>query len=480
MYSILPAFVSALFLGFGLYVLATKGLTRVSVPFALMCATTFVWQGTWAFLFQTADADVANVLVKAGYLFILFLPTTFYHFMTEIVSRRDERPIIFASYGLCVLLAVLLVTSNAVVDGFRLHFFGPYPNAGPLHPLHVVQTVLLVGRSGWLLIEARRQGRARDVRQLLTQCLVSLGLYSLAATDYAVNYGVEFYPVGVLFIAISLGILATSIVRYGLMGPYLLAATVAHEVATPLAAIGLHADELRTVLPVLLRGYRLAVEHRLCADDLYPGQLERLPTLASSIRRQVDTTSTVVEMSLASFTLDRLDRHSFAAYPIRACVDAAVDRFPFRPGERDRVSVDAIDTDIRFFGSDSLVIFVIFNLLKNALYAIHANGRGQIEIDAHRSDGYCVVRFSDTGPGIAPDVLPRIFDAFFSTKSHGRGAGMGLSFCRRVCEALGGTITCESVPGVRTTFTIRLPEPGAPADPTLNGPPALPPRYRVG
>ncbi|KWI58822.1 hypothetical protein WM06_34020 [Burkholderia cepacia] len=480
MYSILPAFVSALFLGFGLYVLATKGLTRVSVPFALMCAATFVWQGTWAFLFQTTDSNVASLLVKAGYLFILFLPTTFYHFVTEIVSRRDERPFMFASYGLCVLLAVLLVTGNGVVDGFRLHFFGPYPNAGPLHPLHVVQTVLLVGRSGWLLIEARRQTRARDVRQLLTQCLVSLGLYSLAATDYAVNYGVEFYPVGVLFIAMSLGILATSIVRYGLMGPYLLAATVAHEVATPLAAIGLHADELRNVLPALLRGYRLAVEHRLCADSLYPGQLDRLPSLASSIRRQVDTTSTVVEMSLASFTLDRLDRHGFAAYPIRACVDAAVDRFPFRPGERDRVSVGAIDPDLRFSGTDSLVIFVIFNLLKNALYAIDASGRGQIEIDAHRSNGYCVVRFSDTGPGIAPEVLPQIFDAFFSTKSHGCGAGMGLSFCRRACEALGGAIACESIPGVRTTFTIRLPEPGSPADQALRDPPAPTRHYRIG
>ncbi|MEB4733876.1 HAMP domain-containing sensor histidine kinase, partial [Burkholderia contaminans] len=85
-----------------------------------------------------------------------------------------------------------------------------------------------------------------------------------------------------------------------------------------------------------------------------------------------------------------------------------------------------------------------------------------------------------TGPGIAPDVLPQIFDAFFSTKSHGRGAGMGLSFCRRACEALGGTITCESVPGVRTTFTIRLPEPGAPADHALRDPPALPRRYRIG
>ncbi|CAB3766663.1 membrane protein [Burkholderia sp. MSh2] len=480
MYSIFPAFISALFLGFGLYVLATKGLTRVSVPFALMCASTFVWQGTWAFLFQTTDANVANLLVKAGYLFILFLPTTFYHFVTEIVSRRSERPIMFASYGLCVLMAGLLVTSNDVVDGFRLHFFGPYPKAGFLHPLHVVQTAFLAGRSAWLLIEARRREKARDVRKLLAQCLVSLALYSLAATDYAVNYGADFYPVGVLFIALSLGILAASIVRYGLMGPYLLAATVAHEVATPLAAIGLHADELRNVLPVLLRGYRLAVEHRLCADGLYPGQLERLPTLASSIRRQVDTTSTVVEMSLASFTLDRLDRHGFAACPIRACVDAALDRFPFRPGERDRVSADAIDPGLQFSGSDSLVTFVIFNLLKNALYAIHASGHGLIEIEADRSDGYCVVRFSDTGPGIAPDVLPRIFDDFFSTKSHGQGAGIGLSFCRRVCEAFGGTIACESVPGVRTTFTIRLPEPGSPADQALRDPPAPTRRYRIG
>ena len=115
--------------------------------------------------------------------------------MTEIVSRRDERPLIFASYGLSVLLAVLLVTSNAVVDGFRPHFFGPYPKAGRCIRCTSCRRYSIC-RSGWLLIEARRQGRARDVRQLLTQCLVSLGLYSLAATDYAVNYGVDFYPVG--------------------------------------------------------------------------------------------------------------------------------------------------------------------------------------------------------------------------------------------------------------------------------------------
>ena len=469
MYSILPAFVSAQFLGFGVYVLLTEGVTRLSVPFALMCVTTFIWQGTWAFLFQTSDPELSGMLVKLGYLFILFLPTTYYHFVTEVTARRGEKPLLLASYGLSAVLAVLLVFSNWVVDGYGTFFFGKYPRAGLLHPLHVVQTVVLALRSGWLLVAAHRQTHARDRRKLLDLCLLSLCLYGIAASDYAVNYGVGFYPAGAVFIAVSLGILAVTIVRYGLMRPYLLAATVAHEVATPLAAIGMHAEEIGSVLPELMRGYQLAVQHQLCVDGLYPGQSERLSSLATSIRRQVDSTSTVVEMSLASFTLDRLDRRSFEICPMRSCINAALERFPFRPGEREMVSVQPVDISLRFSGSDSLVVFVLFNLLKNSLFAIHADGgKGRVEVGAHRDNGFCVLTFRDTGPGIPAEVMPRIFDPFFSTKTHGRGVGMGLAFCRRVAEALGGTIACESVPGVQTTFTMRLPEPGSPADRALH------------
>ncbi|SDC52323.1 sensor histidine kinase [Paraburkholderia lycopersici] len=491
MYSILPAFVSALFLGFGVYVLLTEGFTRLSVPFALMCATTFFWQGTWAFLFQTSDPVLSGVLVKAGYFFILFLPTTFYHFVTEVSARRSEHALLIASWSLSVLLAVLLLASDTVVNGYGTFFFGKYPKAGILHPVHVAQTVLLACRSAWLLFAARRQTQAHDRRRLLDLCLVSLCLYGLAATDYAVNYGLAFYPVGAVFIAVSLGILAVTIVRYGLMRPYLIAATVAHEVATPLAAIGMHAEEIGNVLPELMRGYQLAVQHQLCVDGLYPGQSERLSSLATSIRRQVDSTSTVVEMSLASFTLDRLDRRSFETYPVRSCVNAALERFPFRPGERDMVHVMPIDAQLCFSGSDSLVVFVLFNLLKNALFAIQAESaerprdeagdyRGRVEIRAASEAGYCVLRFSDNGCGIPADILPRIFDPFYSTKSHGRGAGMGLTFCRRVAEALGGTIACESGPHVHTTFTIRLPEPGTSADRALHDAPAKPRRWPAG
>ncbi|AOK43813.1 sensor histidine kinase [Burkholderia vietnamiensis] len=464
MYSILPAFVSALFLGFGVYVWLTEGVTRRSTPFVLMCMTTFVWQGTWAFLFQTSQPDVARVLAKVGYLFIMFLPTTFYHFVTATVARRNERPLLLASYAISAVLAVLLLTGNEVVDGVRQFAFGDYPRAGRLHPVHVVQTIVLAGRSGWLLVTARRRAaRGRDERKLLDLCLLSLGLYSLAAIDYAVNYGYPFYPPGVVFIALSLGILAVTIVRYRLMRPFLVAATVAHEVTTPLATIGMYVAEIDRALPALLRGYQLAVTHRLVDGDLDTEQLERLPALPAAIRHQVDSTHAMVKMSLAMFTLDSVDRQSFSTHSIGRCIDVALDCYPFSAGERERVDVAPIDPQLQYFGSDSLMLFVVFNLLKNALHATMGGTTGRIEILAERDDGSCVLQIRDTGTGIDANVLPHIFDPFYSTKSHGRGAGLGLAYCRRVCEMFGGQISCESVPGVMTTFTIRLPEAGSPA-----------------
>jgi signal transduction histidine kinase len=137
-----------------------------------------------------------------------------------------------------------------------------------------------------------------------------------------------------------------------------------------------------------------------------------------------------------------------------------------------------IDAAVRFSGSDTLVVFVLFNLLKNAFHAIRVSGDGEITISAAMEQDFCVLRFRDTGPGIAPDVLPHIFDAFFSTKRHGSGAGMGLAFCRRATELLGGTIECSSVRGSHTAFTVRLPAPGSAADRATRAAPARSRRRR--
>ena len=72
-------------------------------------------------------------------------------------------------------------------------------------------------------------------------------------------------------------------------------------------------------------------------------------------------------------------------------------------------------------------------------------------------DGEAVVAVSDTGAGIAADVLGRIFDPFFTTKPVGEGTGLGLSISYEIVKKHGGDIRAESPPGGGATFTVRLP-----------------------
>lgn len=113
--------------------------------------------------------------------------------------------------------------------------------------------------------------------------------------------------------------------------------------------------------------------------------------------------------------------------------------------------------DFRFFGSDSLFTYVLFNLIKNALWAIKSARKGGITIMTETDHKRNTLVFTDTGSGIPPHVIARVFDTFFSTKRSNGGTGMGLAFCLTVMESFGGKITCDSVDGQYTTFRLDFP-----------------------
>lgn len=102
---------------------------------------------------------------------------------------------------------------------------------------------------------------------------------------------------------------------------------------------------------------------------------------------------------------------------------------------------------------------VFLNLMSNAIKALsitkqHAPGP-QIEIDVYKQADQVILRISDRGPGIRADLLPKIYQPFFSssgTPSH----GLGLTMVKKSIAAMGGTIECTSVADVGTTFTITL------------------------
>jgi signal transduction histidine kinase len=103
---------------------------------------------------------------------------------------------------------------------------------------------------------------------------------------------------------------------------------------------------------------------------------------------------------------------------------------------------------------------VFTNLIDNAL--VHTPEGGEVRLEAEASSGWVAVHVDDTGPGIPPEELSRIFERFYQldkarSGSGPRGAGLGLAISREIVEAHGGSLEAQSVVGRGSRFTVRLP-----------------------
>ena len=111
--------------------------------------------------------------------------------------------------------------------------------------------------------------------------------------------------------------------------------------------------------------------------------------------------------------------------------------------------------DITLHADRSQIGQVFMNIVINALQAMEQSGR--LTITTYAADGMATFRFTDTGKGIPAEVLPKIFDPFFSTKGVEKGTGLGLAIVKHIITEHGGTVEAESEAGKGTTITVRLP-----------------------
>jgi signal transduction histidine kinase len=100
---------------------------------------------------------------------------------------------------------------------------------------------------------------------------------------------------------------------------------------------------------------------------------------------------------------------------------------------------------------------VFVNLINNAIQAVEGREGGRVEVRTRQEGSDVWVDVSDNGVGIAPEVLPRVFDPFFTTRGVGRGVGLGLTVARDIVGAHDGRLVLNSLPGQGTTASVSLP-----------------------
>jgi len=210
-----------------------------------------------------------------------------------------------------------------------------------------------------------------------------------------------------------------------------LAAGAAHELATPLSSIAVAAKELGRAL----------------------ARCEGVPDAQADldlVREQVSRCKDILQQMAARAGENAGE--PLVAVPVERWLAAALDGFP--GGERvERAGDDAGASRVR--GPPRGLERALRVLLQNALQA--SPGGDRVTLGASRRGSAVVVEVVDRGAGMAPEVLARAGEPFFTTKEPGKGSGLGLFLARALVEDLGGALELESTPGRGTTARIVLP-----------------------
>jgi two-component system, CAI-1 autoinducer sensor kinase/phosphatase CqsS len=223
-----------------------------------------------------------------------------------------------------------------------------------------------------------------------------------------------------------------------------LAGSIAHEMRNPLSQIKHNLESMQQALPFPTTTARVQELAAPQVDSLY----RHLAESELAVKRGLQ----VIAMTLDEVSAKPLDTSAFSYLSAGEATGQAIREYAFESeADARRVSVH-IREDFSFRGDETAYLFVLFNLIKNALYylALRPDAGVTIDIGEHQ------VKVRDTGPGIPPDVIAQLFQPFNSVGKSG-GTGLGLAYCRRVMHAFGGEIACESVVGEYTQFTLRFP-----------------------
>lgn len=224
-------------------------------------------------------------------------------------------------------------------------------------------------------------------------------------------------------------------------------AGIAHEMRNPLSALYSAQEVLQALVPK---------PDQQPHQELSRAQLEQIHTILNNNLAIIDGGNETINLMLSSIHNQKIATDSFQNYSLVEVIEHAIQTYGYKKSSDQQLITFNYDQDATFFGSDHLLRYVIFNLIKNALhYREKKDFAITITLSTRGVQNSLSIR--DNGVGISQEHLPFIFDEFF-TYGKKSNTGLGLPFCQKVITAFKGKISCQSRVGHWTEFTITLPK----------------------
>ncbi|MEI9949836.1 MAG: ATP-binding protein [Pseudomonadota bacterium] len=247
----------------------------------------------------------------------------------------------------------------------------------------------------------------------------------------------------------------------------LLAASMGHEINNPLAYVLANVEDLAQLLPKIA-----AVTERCAAglrnavgDDAFNAivgvdsgllEPEALHGTSERARDALDGARRITRISKALGTFARVEASDLCKVDLQRAIESAVAMTSNEIRFRAELVLDFTPIPL-VWASEGKLSQVFLNLLINASHAMDECETRIITVRTWTEDGNVCASVEDTGVGIKPENMTRIFEPFFSTNRIGAGSGLGLSICCNIINEFSGEIKVESQLNKGTRFVVRLP-----------------------
>jgi signal transduction histidine kinase len=265
-----------------------------------------------------------------------------------------------------------------------------------------------------------------------------------ASTDYSFVTGYEEhhkmlgYIYCFLTVAIVLGLKhRDALQEKELEAKVLYGAAIAHEMVNPLQGAAMMSD-------IFIEAFK----NKTHPDQISLDDFNDIKELLEPFQRNTKLALKTIDRMLTLVRTDISEADDIGDYNITDCVEDTLKSYGLSEQRLARVNVNKKNS-FKFKGSKHFVGHVIANLISNALK--YAGPQSSIEIWYENNE----LHFKDNGYGIAPEKLPYIFEPF-DKKGSTRGTGVGLPFCKRVMESMGGSIECTSELGKGAEFVLKF------------------------